>query len=157
MDPAEEEAWSGPGSLGGPCLGQAGQDLRVPRERRGSCRTQALADEARGFLAVNRLGDLRNDNDPNCTYEGDNNVLLQQTSTYLLRLLARHVHGEPPPSLTQVSRPSPARRAVPTRQSLCLQEGNVLLNVTDQLPGCSARWGGSGHSGPGCARRWRSL
>lgn len=38
-----------------------------------------------GFLKSARLGDLRSTVDPTVTYEGDNNVLVQQTSNWLLR------------------------------------------------------------------------
>lgn len=42
-----------------------------------------------GYLKVSNIGTLRNDHDPTCTYEGDNNVLGQQGSNWLLRQLEK--------------------------------------------------------------------
>lgn len=39
-----------------------------------------------GYLKAANIGELRNNHDPTVTYEGDNNVLGQQGSTWLLRL-----------------------------------------------------------------------
>lgn len=39
-----------------------------------------------GYLKAARFADLRNDHDANNTYEGDNHVLMQQTSNFLLKL-----------------------------------------------------------------------
>ncbi|ERL86624.1 hypothetical protein D910_04031 [Dendroctonus ponderosae] len=38
-----------------------------------------------GYLKVAGLGDIRNDHDANMTYEGENHVLIQQTSNWLLK------------------------------------------------------------------------
>lgn len=42
-----------------------------------------------GYLKCSRLGDLRNDNDANCTYEGENNILIQQASNFLINTRAK--------------------------------------------------------------------
>lgn len=39
-----------------------------------------------GYLKMTRIGDIRNDNDANCTYEGENNTLIQQASNWLIGL-----------------------------------------------------------------------
>ncbi|KAK0160987.1 hypothetical protein PV328_008329 [Microctonus aethiopoides] len=46
-----------------------------------------------GYLKVARLGDIRADHDANCTYEGENNVLIQQASNWLLSIYPNIIKG----------------------------------------------------------------
>ncbi|XP_054003972.1 peroxisomal acyl-coenzyme A oxidase 3 [Hylaeus anthracinus] len=48
-----------------------------------------------GYLKMSRLGDLRSENDANCTYEGENNVLIQQASNWLLNQWSNMLNGKP--------------------------------------------------------------
>jgi len=48
-----------------------------------------------GYLKMSRLGDIRAENDANCTYEGENNVLIQQASNWLLNQWANVIKGLP--------------------------------------------------------------
>lgn len=49
-------------------------------------------------MLVSRLGDIRAQNDANCTYEGENNVLIQQASNWLLNQWDNMIKGRPVPS-----------------------------------------------------------
>ncbi|KAL0099821.1 hypothetical protein PUN28_019911 [Cardiocondyla obscurior] len=51
-----------------------------------------------GYLKMSRLGDIRAQNDANCTYEGENNVLIQQASNWLLNQWANTIEGQVVPS-----------------------------------------------------------
>ncbi|KAK9877073.1 hypothetical protein WA026_016102 [Henosepilachna vigintioctopunctata] len=46
-----------------------------------------------GYLKAAGIGDLRNNNDANCTYEGENHVLIQQTANWLFKLLPLIMRG----------------------------------------------------------------
>ncbi|KAF5276120.1 hypothetical protein FQR65_LT16476 [Abscondita terminalis] len=48
-----------------------------------------------GYLKASALGDIRNSNDLNCTSEGENNVVIQQTSNWLLKKWATVLKKEP--------------------------------------------------------------
>lgn len=45
-------------------------------------------------LLVSRLGDLRAENDVTCTFEGENNVLIQQASNWLLNQWSNVLSGK---------------------------------------------------------------
>ncbi|KAI4499967.1 hypothetical protein M0802_004837 [Mischocyttarus mexicanus] len=47
-----------------------------------------------GYLKMARLGDIRNDHDANCTYEGENNILIQQSSNWLISQWSSILNGQ---------------------------------------------------------------
>ena len=47
-----------------------------------------------GYSSYSQLGRLYQDNDVNLTWEGDNNLLLQQTSKFLLKFIPSNKTGE---------------------------------------------------------------
>lgn len=47
-----------------------------------------------GYLKTSRLGDLRAENDATCTFEGENNVLIQQASNWLLNQWSNVQNGK---------------------------------------------------------------
>jgi len=74
-----------------------------------------------GYLAAAGFGNIRNDNDSSCTYEGDNNVLLQQSTNWLLYLWNKVLSGENIIDLT------------PLGTATFLQSGLVILKSKCQV------------------------
>uniref|UniRef100_A0A182RJB7 Acyl-coenzyme A oxidase n=1 Tax=Anopheles funestus TaxID=62324 RepID=A0A182RJB7_ANOFN len=84
--------------LGGENIGAVGMEVHALSSAAKPVCTWAARDgvqECReacgghGYLKLSTIGDLRGNNDPNCTYEGENNVLIQQASNWLLSVRAK--------------------------------------------------------------------
>ena len=72
-----------------------------------------------GYLVASGFGELRNDNDANCTYEGDNNVLLQQSANWLLNLWALASRGGDVQSLSPLGSAAFLQRGQDILRSKC--------------------------------------
>ncbi|KAI5751838.1 hypothetical protein M8J77_011288 [Diaphorina citri] len=114
-------------------LSSAGKPLAgwIARDGIQECRE---ACGGHGYLKIAGLGSLRNDNDPNCTYEGDNNVLVQQTSNWLLSLYKEKNYSSPMSSadfLKDFDRILNSRLSVKAPQDFCSPQ--VVLGMYEWL------------------------
>ena len=68
-----------------------------------NCRIESTSDTCTCLFTTqnNILNFWREDNDANCTYEGDNNVLLQQTANWILKCV-HQVRDTPAGSLSWI-------------------------------------------------------
>ncbi|XP_066931992.1 peroxisomal acyl-coenzyme A oxidase 3-like isoform X5 [Clytia hemisphaerica] len=89
-----------------------------------------------GYLAVNRIGDLRNTNDPNCTYEGDNNCILMQTSNYLLSIYKDICKGK------KINSPLGSLNFLSNLETIAQSKGNIQSpkNISKQDVEGALQW-----------------
>ena len=99
-------------------------------------------------MKASRLGDLRNGNDPLLTFEGDNNVLLQQTSNHLITGYEEYLKTKSVPDtplqtlefLNRFEQTNTMKFAANNRAELCNQQSkyfiwiHLLLSGTSRLP-----------------------
>lgn len=88
---------------------------------------EALAEARRacgghGFLQASRLNSLRDSSDPNQTFEGENNILLQQTSNIILTKYKSGTLDTPMKTFTYI------RDSIPTFSTFgkCVIQGSMI-------------------------------
>lgn len=86
-----------------------------------------------GYASINRLGMLRDDNDPNVTYEGENKVLIQQTSRFLLKCVQAVEANMPGENLKKLQEISPLGSVLFLANYLTILQSSFRGNSSQEL------------------------